>query len=64
MNATAGNQTAEVDMANDGIQRDVLPIPDRRPVGLTTYDAKDPDTSFPRIKPLRPPPRRRMCWWC
>ena len=24
-------------------------------VGLTTYDAKDPDTSFPPIEPLRPP---------
>ena len=35
--------------------RDVLPIPDRQHVGLTTYDAKDPDTSFPPIEPLRPP---------
>ena len=24
-------------------------------VGLTTYDAKDPDTKFPPIEPLRPP---------
>jgi hypothetical protein len=29
--------------------RSVLPIPERRHVGLTTYDAKDPDTSFPPI---------------
>jgi arylsulfatase len=36
-------------------QRDVLPIPDRQHVGVTTYDAKDPDTSFPPIEPLRPP---------
>jgi arylsulfatase A-like enzyme len=35
--------------------RQVLPIPDPRHVGLTTYDAKDPDTSFPPIVPLRPP---------
>jgi arylsulfatase A-like enzyme len=35
--------------------RDVLPIPDRPYEGLITYDAKDPDTSFPPIKPLRPP---------
>ena len=35
--------------------RDVLPIPDRRYAGLMTYDAKDPDTSFPAIEPLRPP---------
>ena len=37
------------------IGRDVLPIPDRPHIGLTTYDAKDPDTSFPPIVPLRPP---------
>ena len=41
--------------ANDSIQRQVLPIPDRKPVTLTTYDAKDPDTAFPPIVPLRPP---------
>jgi Sulfatase len=37
------------------LQRTVLPIPDRVPVGLTTYDAKDPDTKFPPIRQLRPP---------
>jgi len=37
------------------MQRSVLPIPDRKSVGLTTYDAKDPDTKFPPITPLRPP---------
>src|SRR5262245_13492514 len=36
-------------------ERSVLPIPDREQVGLTTYDARDPDTSFPPIEPLRPP---------
>jgi len=40
---------------HDSIQREVLPIPDRKPVGLTTYDAKDPDTKFPPITPVRPP---------
>ena len=39
----------------DAIQRGVLPIPDRQHIGLVTYDAKDPDTSFPPIEPLRPP---------
>ncbi len=39
----------------DEIQRTVLPIPDQPHVGLTTYDAKDPDTTFPPIKELRPP---------
>ena len=33
----------------------MLPIPDRPAPGLTTYDAKDPDTSFPPIEPLLPP---------
>ena len=32
-----------------------LPIADRRAPGLTTYDAKDPATSYPPIEPLRPP---------
>jgi arylsulfatase A-like enzyme len=39
----------------DRVRRDVLPIPDRPPVALTTFDAKDPATSFPPIEPLRPP---------
>ena len=37
------------------IQREILPIPDVTPVGLTTYNAKDPDTRYPPIQPLRPP---------
>src|SRR4051794_36037955 len=37
------------------VQRDVLPIPNRPHVGLTAFDAKDPDSSFPPIAPLRPP---------
>jgi arylsulfatase A-like enzyme len=41
--------------SKDEVQRTVLPIPDRSHVGLTTYDARDPDTSFPPIKDLRPP---------
>jgi arylsulfatase A-like enzyme len=36
-------------------QRGVLPIPDRGHVGLTTFDAKDPDATFPPIERLRPP---------
>src|SRR5437763_3584321 len=35
--------------------RSILPIPDVRSPGLTTYDAKDAATSFPPIQPLRPP---------
>ncbi|HEY0460818.1 MAG TPA: arylsulfatase [Pyrinomonadaceae bacterium] len=41
--------------SNDKLQRAVLPIPDRKPINLTTYDAKDPNTKFPPITPLRPP---------
>src|SRR5256886_1238653 len=39
----------------DKIQRTVLPIPDVPRIGLTTYDAKDPDTKYPPIRDLRPP---------
>jgi arylsulfatase A-like enzyme len=35
--------------------RETLPIPHRPNMGLITYDAKDPDTSFPPIEQLRPP---------
>jgi hypothetical protein len=45
----------------DGIHREALPIPDIPPVGLTTYDAKDPDTAYPPIVPLRPPAGRPTC---
>jgi hypothetical protein len=33
-----------VDVGNDAVQREVLPIPDRRYPGLITYDARDPDS--------------------
>ena len=35
--------------------REVLPIPDRDHKGLVTFDAKDPDTSFPPIERVTPP---------
>ena len=40
---------------HDAVRRDVLPVPDTQHVGLTTYDAKDPNTSYPPIRMLRPP---------
>src|SRR3954453_10280013 len=40
---------------SDGLQRDVLPIPDSPFEGTLPYDAKDPDASFPAVEPLRPP---------
>lgn len=47
-------------MGTDGsdkedFSRNVLPIPDAQWVGLTTYDARDPNTKYPPIRPLRPP---------
>ena len=42
-------------MTDANVARTVLPIPDRPHSGLTTYDAKDPNTKVPAIEPLRPP---------
>jgi arylsulfatase A-like enzyme len=42
-------------MSPDRHARTMLPIPDRPAPGLTTYDAKDPDTAYAPIEPLRPP---------
>jgi arylsulfatase A-like enzyme len=42
-------------MKPDRHARTMLPIPDRPAPGLTTYDAKDPDTAYPPIEPLVPP---------
>lgn len=39
----------------DAHARTMLPIPDRPAAGHTTYDAKDPDTTYPPIEPLLPP---------
>jgi arylsulfatase len=40
---------------SDSSSRAHLPIPDRAYAGHVTYDANDPETSFPPIEPLRPP---------
>src|SRR4029079_8232829 len=42
-------------MGMDETSRAILPVPARAYAGLTTYDAKDPDTAFPPIEPIRPP---------
>ena len=42
-------------MGSRDVPRTVLPIPDQPHVGLTTFDAKSPDTKYPPIKDLRPP---------
>ena len=51
---TDRRRTTRIDTRN-GLSRIVLPIPDIKPTGLTTFDARDPDTSYPPIEPLRPP---------
>src|SRR6202048_4539852 len=50
-----GEVGAPAARAQDAVRRDILPIPDFKHVGLTTYDAKDPNTTYPPIVPLRPP---------
>jgi len=42
-------------MSDSKVPRTILPIPDRQHIGLTTYDAKDPNSKFPPIEPLAPP---------
>ncbi|HET7900651.1 MAG TPA: arylsulfatase, partial [Candidatus Nanopelagicales bacterium] len=42
-------------MTPPGGSRSVLPIPTRQRPLLTTYDAKDPDSSFPPLERLLPP---------
>jgi len=50
-------RNGETNDVRDGshTSRSILPIPDVAPVALTTYDAKDPETHFAPIRPLRPP---------
>lgn len=54
-NGAGGSTAKSAKEYRDTLRRDVLPIPDITPAGLTTYDAKDPDTKYPPIEPLRPP---------
>ena len=37
------------------VNRFILPIHTPQPIGITTYDARDPDTSYPSITEPRPP---------
>jgi arylsulfatase A-like enzyme len=52
---TAPKAGAPEDATRKTLSRDILPIPDPKHVGLTTYDAKDPNTKYPPIEMLRPP---------
>jgi arylsulfatase A-like enzyme len=42
-------------MTDDRVSRTILPLPDVAHVGLTTYDAKDPNTAYPPIRDVTPP---------
>src|SRR5437667_9536951 len=42
-------------MTDEKTSRTHLPIADRPPARLITFDSKDPDTKFPPIRDLRPP---------
>ncbi len=42
-------------MSRDTLPRETLPIRDQAFVGLTSYDAKDPNAKFPKIERLLPP---------
>ena len=50
-----GNGQSPNESTPPKVRRDILPIPDRQYVGLTTYDAKDPNTKYPPIATVRPP---------
>jgi arylsulfatase len=55
MASSSAQYNGQSDAATPPVRRDILPIPDPQHVGLTTYDAKDPDTTYPPITMLRPP---------
>src|SRR3954452_11800792 len=53
--AHSGNGRPPLKRSRSDVARSVLPIPERPHTGLVTYDAKNPETAFPAIEPLRPP---------
>ena len=55
MPSSSAQHNGQSDAGSAQVRRDILPIPDPQHVGLTTYDAKDPDTTYPPITMLRPP---------
>ena len=53
MPGSSAQNNGQLHEAGGEVRRDILPIPDVAHIGLTTYDAKDPDTSYPPIKDVR-----------
>ncbi len=52
---SSGNTAATSNSKFKHGQREILPIPDRPYDGFVAYDARDPESKFPPILPLRPP---------
>ena len=48
-------ETRDGELTRPAAAPTMLPIPDRQAPGLSTYDAKDPATTFAPIEPLLPP---------
>jgi arylsulfatase A-like enzyme len=55
MPSSSAQNNGQSDEAAGEIRRDILPMPDRQHVGLTTYDANDPNTKYPPITTVQPP---------
>jgi hypothetical protein len=53
--ASSDKSTGRTNDKSQQIQRGVLPIPDTPYMGFVAYDARDPNSKFPPIEPLRPP---------
>jgi hypothetical protein len=47
MPSSSAENNGQSGAGSDPVRRDTLPIPDIQHFGLTTYDAKDPDASYP-----------------
>src|SRR3712207_3955537 len=55
MPSSSAQNNGQSDADAAAVRRDILPIADPQHVGLTTYDARDPNTKYPPITMLRPP---------
>src|SRR5713101_1705062 len=53
--ASSDNSATTLNDKFKQVQREILPIPDRPYDGFVAYDARDPNSKFPPIQPLRPP---------
>jgi hypothetical protein len=61
MPSSSVQNNGQPDGGSPRVRRDILPMPDPQHVGLTTYDAKDPDTPYPPITMLQRPEGAPTC---